>query len=258
MVSFNYISLEVSNHVATLTLNRPRVLNALNREMVDELDQAADAIARDLDIHVVILTGSGDHFAAGADISNMVNYGPEEARAFAFTSTFNKFESLPQPVIAAVKGYALGAGFELCLAADIRMAGSSARFGLPEINLGIMPGAGGSQRLPRLIGAAQAKELIYLGSNIDADTALSLGLVNHVFPDEELMIETMKMAGKLASKPPVALRMAKRTVNIGSNLDLKSGTELEAIAWGDLFASQDQKEGMQAFLEKRKPKFTGK
>lgn len=255
---WNHILLEVKDHVATLTLNRPRVLNALNREMVDELDQAADKIARDADIHVLIITGSGEHFAAGADITNMVDFVPEEARAFAFTPTFNKIESLPQPVIAAVKGYALGAGFELALAADIRLAGSSARFGLPEINLGIMPGAGGSQRLPRLIGAAQAKELIYLGHNIDASAALSLGLVNRMVTDEELLDEAKKMASRIASKSTVAIKMAKRTVNIGLNLDLKSATELEAIAWGDLFATHDQKEGMQAFIEKRKPQFKGK
>lgn len=257
-MAWNYIQLEIRDHVAILTLNRPRVLNALNREMVDELDQAADQIARDVNIHVLILIGAGEHFAAGADISNMVDFTPEEARAFAFTPTINKIENLPQPVIAAVKGYALGAGFELALAADIRLAGHSARFGLPEINLGIMPGAGGSQRLPRLIGTAQAKELIYLGHNIDASTAFSLGLVNRLITDEELLDEALKMAGKMAGKPAVALRMAKRTVNLGLNLDLKSATELEAIAWGDLFASQDQKEGMKAFLEKRKPQFTGK
>lgn len=256
-MNWNHIQLEVKDHVAILALNRPRVLNALNREMVDELDQAAGKIAADQDIKVLILTGNGEHFAAGADITNMVDFVPEQARAFAFTSTFNKIESLPQPIIAAVKGYALGAGFELALTADIRLAGESARFGLPEINLGIMPGAGGSQRLPRLIGAARAKELIYLGNNIDAAAALSLGIINCLLPDEELLDEAYKMAARIASKSTVAMRTAKKTINLGLNLDLKSATEMETIAWGDLFASHDQKEGMQAFLEKRKPQFKG-
>ncbi|HOQ10697.1 MAG TPA: enoyl-CoA hydratase-related protein [Syntrophomonadaceae bacterium] len=257
-MTFNHIVLEVSNYVATLTLNRPEVLNALNRSMVDEIDAAADIIARNRDIRVVLLTGAGKHFAAGADIKDMAQMVPDEARAFAFGSTFNKLENLPQPVIAAVKGYALGAGFEMALTADIRLAGSSARFGLPEINLGIMPGAGGTQRLPRLIGCSQAKELIFLGHNIDAPTALELGLVNRVVADEELLDEAFKMAEKMSAKPPIALKMAKRTINTGLNLDIKSGTELEAISWSDLFATEDQKEGMKAFLEKRKPKFTGR
>jgi enoyl-CoA hydratase len=257
-VTFNHIVLEVNKHVATLTLNRPKVLNALNREMVDEIDQALDIIARSSDIRVVVLTGAGKHFAAGADVNDMAHMVPEEARNFAFSPTFNKLESLPQPVIAAVKGYALGAGFEIALAADIRLAGSSARFGLPEINLGIMPGAGGTQRLPRIIGCAQAKEIIFLGDNIDATAALGLGLVNRVVEDEVLLDEALKMAEKISSKPPLALKMAKRTVNTGINLDIKSGTELEAISWSDLFATQDQKEGMKAFLEKRKPEFTGR
>lgn len=257
-MTFNHILLEVNDHIATLTLNRPQVLNALNREMVDEIDQAVDKISRDSDIRVVVLTGTGKHFAAGADVNDMSNMVPEEARNFAFGSTFNKLENLPQPVIAAVKGYALGAGFEIALAADIRLAGSSARFGLPEINLGIMPGAGGTQRLPRLIGCAHAKEIIFLGHNIDAGTALSLGLVNRVVEDEELMDEALKIAQKISAKPPLAVRMAKRTVNTGINLDITSGIELEAVSWSDLFATQDQKEGMQAFLEKRKPEFTGR
>ncbi|MGB4019375.1 MAG: enoyl-CoA hydratase-related protein [Syntrophomonadaceae bacterium] len=257
-MTFNHIVLDVNKHVATLTLNRPKVLNALNRAMVDEIDQTVDIIARSSDIRVVVLTGAGKHFAAGADVNDMANMVPEEARNFAFSSTFNKLESLPQPVIAAVKGYALGAGFEIALAADIRLAGSSARFGLPEINLGIMPGAGGTQRLPRIIGCAQAKEIIFLGDNIDAAAALELGLVNRVVEDEALLDEALKMAEKISSKPPLALRMVKRTVNTGINLGIKAGTELEAIAWSDLFATQDQKEGMRAFLDKRKPEFNGR
>lgn len=257
-VTFNHILLEVNSYVATLTLNRPQVLNALNRSMVDEIDAAIDRIARDNNIRVVVLTGAGKHFAAGADVNDMALMGPEEARSFAFGTIFNKLENLPQPVIAAVKGYALGAGFEMALTADIRLAGSSARFGLPEINLGIMPGAGGTQRLPRLIGNAQAKELIFLGHNIDAPTALQLGLVNRIVADEELLDEALKMAEKMSAKPPLALKMAKRTINTGLNLDIKSGTDLEVISWSDLFATEDQKEGMKAFLEKRKPNFTGR
>lgn len=255
----NYKSLlvEVENHVAKISFNRPQVLNAFDAETITELDNLIEYIAYDETIYCVIFSGREGNFAAGADITNMVNMNPKEAYEFSFSKTFSKIEALPQPTIAAVSGYALGAGCELALACDFRIAAQSAKFGLPEIKIGIMPGAGGTQRLPRLIGIARAKELIMLGNNIDAATALSYGLVNKVVADEELLNEAVSLAKKLAAGPPEALKAAKKVINIGVDLDLKAGIELEAISWSNLFSTQDQKEGMQAFLEKRKPIFKG-
>ncbi|MGE5379666.1 MAG: enoyl-CoA hydratase/isomerase family protein, partial [Methylocystaceae bacterium] len=197
------------------------------------------------------------NFAAGADITDMVEGNPEFARFFAFKDTFNKVADLEKPTIAAVAGYALGAGTELALACDFRIAKANTRFGLPEIGIGIMPGAGGTQRLPRLIGLARAKEMIMLGGMVDAAAALSYGLVNKVV-EEEVVAEAMKLAAKLAKLPPIALRNAKQVINQGQSMELKMGIDLEAIAWASLFATEDQKEGMRAFVGKRKPEFKGR
>jgi len=256
-MSSQNLLLSKENGIAIVTINRPEVLNAFNRVTVDELDVLVEEISLDQEVRVVIFTGGEKHFAAGADITDMVEGNPEFARGFAFKDTFNKIADLNKPTIAAVAGYALGAGMELALSCDLRIAKSSARFGLPEIGLGIIPGAGGTQRLPRLIGAARAKEMIMLGGNIDANTALSYGLVNRVVEDN-VMEEALKLAAKLAKLPPIALRSAKQVVNQGQNMELKLGIELEAIAWANLFATEDQKEGMRAFIEKRKPTFKGR
>lgn len=254
----NHIVYELMGHKAILTLTRPEVLNALNKEMVEELDEKVEELRRNKEVRVVIITGAEGNFVAGADIAAMINMVPEEARAFSFKDTFNKIADLPQPVIAAVDGYALGAGCELALTADICLATGRAKFGLPEITLGIIPGAGGSQRLPRLIGMPRAKELILTGNMIDAHKACEYGLINRVVNEEQLLEEAFKLADKIASRPPIAVNIAKHVINHGAGMETKTAIEMEAIAWANLFSSQDQKEGMQAFLEKRKPQFAGK
>lgn len=256
-MDYKFLSVEIENHIAQVSFNRPEVLNAFDAETIDELDNLMDFIATNETINCVVFSGSKGNFAAGADITNMVTMNPKEAYGFSFNKTFSKIENLPQSTIAAVAGYALGAGCELALACDFRIAADNAKFGLPEIKLGIMPGAGGTQRLPRLIGIARAKELIMLGHNINAQTALSYGLVNKVVADEELIDEALALAKKLAAGPPDALKAAKKVINYGIDLDLKAGIELEAISWSNLFSTHDQREGMEAFLEKRKPIFKG-
>lgn len=256
-MDYKFLTVEIENHIAKVMFNRPEVLNAFDAETINELDNLLDFIATNETIYCVVFSGSKGNFAAGADITNMVTMNPKEAYEFSFSKTFSKLEALPQPTIAAVSGYALGAGCELALACDFRIASINAKFGLPEIKLGIMPGAGGTQRLPRLIGIARAKELIMLGSNINAESALSYGLVNKVVADEELLAEALALAKKLAAGPPEALKAAKKVINYGVDLDLKAGIELEAISWSNLFSTHDQKEGMQAFLEKRKANFNG-
>jgi enoyl-CoA hydratase len=248
---------EVKENIAFIILNRPRVMNALNEDVLTEIDQIIDRIAEDKGVRVVIITGGEKNFAAGADISRMAEASPEAARQFSFKDTFNKIENLWKPVIAAIAGYALGGGLELALACDLRIATQEAKLGLPEITLGIIPGAGGTQRLPRLICSARAKELIYTGKMIDAQTAFNYGLVNKIVAGEDLLEEATQLAKELSSRPPFALRAAKQVINNGLNMDLKTSIEFEAIAFADLFSTEDQKEGMKAFLEKRKPKFRG-
>lgn len=254
-MQFENIIVKVEDQIATITLNRPAVMNALNKDMVNELDQAAENIAANPDIKALIITGE-KNFAAGADITSMVELNPEQARAFSFKDTFTKIENLTMPVIAAMDGYALGGGLELALTCDLRIATPAARFGLPEINVGIFPGAGGTQRLPRLIGVSRAKDMIYLGKMIDAPMALNYGLINQIV-EADLQAEALSLARRLAKKPAVALKLVKQTVNYGTGVDLKTGMEFEALAWGNLFATADQKEGMKAFMEKRKPEFSG-
>lgn len=243
---------------AVLRIDRPEALNALNREIVDELDDFLTEIKGDKEIKVLILHGK-ENFAAGADIKAMVNCTQEEARAFSFSSTFNKLAALKIPTIAAMEGYALGGGLELALACDLRIAAEDAKMGFPEINLGIMPGAGGTIRAPKLIGAARAKELILTGSAITAKKALDIGLVNQVTEKERVWEEALKLAEKLGKKAPVALACAKKTIDLGlEETCVTKAVEMEAKNWADLFNTQDQKEGMTAFIEKRKPEYTGK
>jgi enoyl-CoA hydratase len=220
-----------------------------------------DDLGADDNIKVVIITGGLKHFCAGADISEIVSIN-EVDQAFEFSrriqGAFDKIENLPKPVVAAVSGFALGGGCELALACDLRIVSETAAFGVPEINIGAVPGAGGTQRLPRLLGVCKAKELLYTGERLTAREACQLGLVNKVVPVDELMDEAKKMAEKLAGKPPLALKMAKQLVNTGMDTDLKSALYMEAHALAYLFLTKDKEEGMKAFLEKRKPTFTGK
>lgn len=256
-------TIEVSRKEARtlITINRPKALNALNRQVLEELDRALTRFEKDGASKVCVITGSGDKaFVAGADISEMVNLTPLEAERFCRfgQEVFLRIEALEKPVIAAVNGFALGGGTELALACDLVYASEKARFGQPEINLGIIPGFGGTQRLAKVIGMRRAKEWIYLGEMIDAKTAKSIGLVNAVFPPEKLMEEVEAVAKKLASKPPFALGQAKKAMENGFVLDLHTGSVLEREAFSMTFASEDRREGMQAFLEKRRPAFQGK
>lgn len=246
---------EKVGNIGVLKVNRPKAFNALSREVVDEIDNKLAIIEKDEEIRALIVTGDGN-FAAGADIVAMVELNPEQARTFLFSDTFNRLENLSIPTIAAVCGYALGGGLELALTCDFRIASEDAKVGLPEITLGIMPGAGGTVRLPRLIGEAKAKEMILLGGQIKADEALKAGLFTKVVPKEELFDEAMKLAEKLAQRPKLALKAAKQSINNG-----KAQAEAivkEADIWSSLFATHDQKEGMRAFVDKRKPQYIGK
>lgn len=244
-----------------LTLNRPKALNALNSLTLDELAQAAAQIAADEAARALLVTGAGDKaFVAGADIAEMQNYTPEQARAFSEKGmrVMHALEALPVPVIALVNGYALGGGCELAMACDWILASDNAVFGQPEVNLGIPPGFGGTQRLTRRVGRAMALELLTTARQIKADEALRIGLANHVYPTAELKVRGLEMALTIAAKGPVAVSLAKQAVQCGQSLDLASACELETNVFARAFATQDQKEGMRAFLEKRAAKFQGK
>ncbi|MDQ7096697.1 enoyl-CoA hydratase-related protein [Desulfosporosinus sp. PR] len=259
-MAYETIIVAIEEGIATITLNRPEVLNALNSQVFEELADAAAKLGADDSVRAVIITGGDKVFAAGADIKGMASLSAVDVAASARPSmkAFNLLENMRKPVIAAVCGYALGGGCELTLAADVRIAAANAQFGLPEIKLGILPGGGGTQRLPRLIGAGKAKELIFSGDFISAEEALRIGLVNKVVPAEQLLPEAQKMARKFASRGAVALGLAKTCINEGLRMDLELGLQYEHKCFSLLFATEDQKEGMQAFIEKRKPTFRGK
>jgi enoyl-CoA hydratase len=246
--------------VATITLNRPKTLNALDDELIRELAQIVDSIAADPEVRAVIITGGERAFAAGADIAYMSGAGPLEAERFArdIRTVFDRIYSLDKPVIAAISGLALGGGSELALACDIRIAAQGCKIGQPEINLGIIPGAGGTQRLARVVGPGWAKHLVMTGVPVDAETALKIGLVTAVVPPDQLRSEARKLALALAAKAPLALKAAKRCLNYGLDVDLGSGLSYELQTWAFLYSTQDQKEGMRAFLDKRPPEYQGR
>lgn len=247
--------------IATVTINRPELLNALNAEVYDELYELFGIIEDDPETSVVILTGSGEKaFAAGADIAYMQSRDSFGIREITYKArrASDKVSHLNKPVIAAINGFALGGGCELAMCCDLRIAAEHAKFGQPEINLGIIPGAGGTQRLTQLVGITKAKELIYTGDIIDAITAQTIGLVNKVVPIEHLISEATALAEKLLQKSSIALFLAKEAITKGSYMNLSSGLDLEAQCFALCFATEDQKEGMAAFLEKRVPEFKGK
>jgi len=246
--------------IATIRLNRPEKKNALNAQMRHEMEALLYEIAQKSNIRAVIVTGGEEVFCAGADISEIQETSSAEAayrHAKEFQTLFDQLEQLPQPVVAAVSGYALGGGCELTLACDFRIASDTARFGLPEIKIGAFPGGGGTQRLPRLIGAAKAKEMIFTGDSITAEQALWLGLVMKLAPKEKLLEEAKGFAAKLATLPRLALETSKMAINRGLEIDLASGLELEARSFSALALTEDLREGTSAFLQKRKPNFTG-
>lgn len=250
----------VEDGVGLLEFNRPKALNALNNKTLDELDAVIERVRKDEGIRVLVLTGSGERaFVAGADITEFQSLNPLKAKQFARKGqeTFAKLEHLPKPVIACVNGFALGGGCELAMSCDFIYASEKAKFGQPEINLGLIPGFGGTQRLARLIGRAKAKELCFTGEMINAQQARELGLVCKIFPVDQLREETMKVAREMATKGQTALCLMKHVIDRGMDLDLNNGCALEAEAFGMCFASQDVQEGVSAFLEKRKPNFKG-
>ena len=247
--------------VVTLTLNRPEKLNALSVELVTELGRVADELSRDATVRCAILTGAGDKaFAAGADIAAMSRMTVAEAKRFADLGhrVGAALEALPVPVIAAVNGFALGGGCELALACDFIYASDRAKLGQPEVNLGVIPGFGGTQRLARRVGEARARELCMTGDTLTADEALRIGLVNAVVPHAELLGRVREVAKKIASKGPLAIAAVKRVIGRGADVPLATANELEATAFAGLFGSQDQAEGMKAFLEKRAATFAGR
>ncbi len=257
-MTYQTILYEKADGIATVTLNRPDKLNALNSTVYKELYNAFETAENDPEVHVLIITGAGDRaFAAGSDVAEMEKMGPLEAQAFMGTirKASDFLYAMSKPTIAVINGYALGGGCELSMCCDLRIASEKARFGQPEISLGLIPGASGTQRLPRLIGAAKAKELIFLGDMIDAATALNLGLVNKVVPVDKLMEEAMAWATKLAGFSGPVLAMAKAAINTGLETDLASGLSMETGCNVLCFATEDQKEGMSAFLNKRKAEF---
>ena len=255
------IILEKEGHLAIVTINRPKALNALNSETLKDLDIVLEDLENDNNIYSVILTGAGEKaFVAGADISEMKDLSEEEGKNFGLLGNrvFRRLEKLDKPVIAAISGFALGGGCELAMACDIRIASEKAKFAQPETGLGITPGFGGTQRLPRLVGEGKAKELIYTCAIIKADEALRIGLVNKVVALENLMDEAKAMANAIMANGPVAVRLCKDAINRGMQVDIDKAIEIEAEDFGKCFATEDQKEGMTAFMEKRAKNFSNK
>jgi enoyl-CoA hydratase len=259
---YTNIIYEKNDRLAIITLNRPEKLNALSPELIRELYDALSDADADEAVRVIIITGGDTVFAAGADLGTMDDAAPDVVQAFKLRFSHNNpydyIEKMGKPVIAAIAGYALGGGCELAMCCDLRIAADTAKFGQPEIRVGLIPGAGGTQRLPRLIGMTKAKELIMIGENIGAEEAKRLGLVNAVVPAESLLDEARKLAAKLIQRPPFGLRLAKTVMNMGADRDLQSALALEREAFAMLFATEDQKEGVRAFNEKRKPDFKGR
>lgn len=256
----NMIKLEKQENIAILRIDRPEAMNSLNAQVLSELSEGLDEIENDCTIKAVIITGEGKAFVAGADIAFM--HGLDEQSGYDFgrlgQKVFRRIETMEKPVIAAVNGFALGGGCELAMACDIRIASERAKFGQPEVGLGIIPGYSGTQRLPRLVGKGKAMELILTGNIITAEAARSIGLVDQVVSQESLMDEALAMARKIAGNGPVAIAYAKKAIQQGVELsDMDAAILLEADYFGKCFSTSDQKEGMAAFLEKRKPQFTG-
>jgi enoyl-CoA hydratase len=260
-MEFNNLLLEKSDGIATVTINRPKALNALNEETIRELSRCFEGLEHDGEVRVVIITGAGEKaFVAGADIAAMAELDAVSARTFALLGqqVLRGIEQLSKPVIAAVNGFALGGGCELALACDIRLASDNARFGQPEVNLGVIPGFAGTQRLARLVGKGRAKELLFTGDMVGAEEAWRIGLVNRVTTSTELLPTARALAQKIAGKGALAIALCKDAVNHGLEMELDQGSRYEADLFALCFATADQKEGMAAFLEKRPAHFQGR
>lgn len=260
MPNYETITIEKEGRVAVLTINRPDKLNALSSSVHIEGVSALDELRNDDNVRVVVITGTGEKsFIAGADISEFEGKTPVTQRAtFQERTLFNTVDSFPKPIIAMVNGFCLGGGNELALACDLRVCSENARFSQPEINLGIIPGGGGTQRLTRLVGEGRSMEMILTGDMIDAETAYRFGLVNHVHPVGELRTRTMELAAKIANKAPIALQLAKEAVKFASRSNLDEGLRREVDLFAICFSTEDKKEGVSAFLEKRRPEFKGR
>lgn len=256
-MDFQNLIFEVKERIAIITMNRPKALNALDNGTLVDLDNALTEVEKNDGIKGAIITGSGKAFVAGADISQMADYTPEQCRAYMGMAQriFSRIEQVEKPIMAAVNGFALGGGNELCMACDFRYASENAKFGQPEVNLGIMPGFGGSQRLPRLVSKGMAMDIILSGRMFDAAEALRIGLVNKVCEADKLLDEAMEIMKLIVSKPAHSLRYAKTSVNKGADLDVYKAIQLELELVSLCFANPDQKEGMKAFLEKRPANF---
>jgi enoyl-CoA hydratase/carnithine racemase len=260
MAEDRYVELHVDGQIGTITLRREKQLNALNQTVLAQLNQVLDELAGQSEVRAVLLRGEGRAFAAGADIAEMASLSPVAAGQFARLgqAVFSKLEKLPQPTIALVHGYALGGGMELAMACDIRIAAEGTKFGQPEVTLGVIPGFGGSQRLPRIVGQGNALKLLLTGGTIDAVEAYRIGLVREVVPIEELAARGRALAEQLSGLAPKALAWVKQAVYEGAELDQDKGLAYEASLFAMCFSTNDQKQGMEAFLAKRKPAFEGK
>ncbi|MBU0984561.1 MAG: enoyl-CoA hydratase/isomerase family protein [candidate division Zixibacteria bacterium] len=260
MTDYKNLLIEKKDSILIVTINRERALNALNKDTVHELQQLINYHWTDLSLSAVILTGAGDKaFVAGADIPELADLDVRSGAELAAHGQYlmKSLQNFPLPVIAAINGFALGGGCEIAMACDIRLASEKAKFGQPEVNLGIIPGYGGTQRLPRLVGRGKAMQLILTGSIISAAEAYRIGLVDEIYPAEELMDKALEMANLIAAKGPLAVRMAKECVNRGLETTLTAGCDLEKANFGSICGTGDKNEGMEAFLEKRAAKFTG-
>ena len=249
-----FVELTKQGNIGIITMNRPEALNALSSAVFADLSKALDQVERDEEVYVVIITGAGRAFVAGADIGEMAHMNVEEGLSFSElgNSLLMRVDMFPKPTIAAVNGFALGGGCELSLACDIRIASEKAKFGQPEVGLGIIPGFGGTQRMARIIGTGPAMELIFTADTIDAKQAEKIGMVNHVVPAEELMDAAIAMAEKIASKAQVAIRTSKMALRRGIDCDINTAVTYEALAFATCFGTEDQKDAMKAFVEKRK------
>ncbi|MBB6443613.1 enoyl-CoA hydratase/isomerase family protein [Bacillus benzoevorans] len=257
MSSFEFIEVSIDEGVGIIELNRPKQLNALNRSMVREIVTALEQLDGNEAAAAILITGKGHSFSAGADIDEMANNSPIQLELINQFADWDRISLIKKPIIGAVKGFVFGGGFELALSCDVLIAASGTQFSFPEVNLGVMPGAGGTQRLTKIVGRVKALEWVWTGERISAETALAHGMINRIVSEELLMEETKKFAKKLAKKPPLALRLIKDSINKAVDYSLYEGMQYERKNFYLLFASQDQKEGMQAFIEKRKAQFKG-
>lgn len=258
MNRFEFIETTLMKNIAIIELNRPRQLNSLNRKMVNEIVVAMEEFDRDENVRVIVLTGKGRSFSAGADIDEMMDDNPVSLEQLNQFADWDRFALIKKPILGALKGFVFGGGFELALCCDLLIASIGTEFSFPEVGLGVMPGAGGTQRLTKLVGRTKALEWLWTGERISAETALKHGVINKIVAPELLMEETMKLAERLANQPLLSLRLIKDSVNKAVDYPLYEGMQYERKNFYLLFASQDQKEGMNAFVEKRKPNYKGK